>query len=131
MMQIQSFGHTEEKHVTSKRQLRKRLYGAGKKSVSSYFSQEDAEKMIKSILHKNSSRIQKWEKTSKERLVLYGVSQTPVGFGYFKEGEKVIFEENLRKACLVLKKNQDSIEILTSYLVKEENNEQNKEMVWA
>lgn len=118
MQNVMAQGHTEEKHVTSKTKLRRRLYGCNLNAVSSYFTCEDAEKMISQVVHKNQDKIENWLMKPMEKLVLYGESLEPVGFGYFIEKENVIFDSNLKKACVVLKKEEDTFEVLTSYLLR-------------
>lgn len=123
MQKVVTLGHTEEKHVTSKTQLRKRFYGCKLNAVSSYFTYGDADKMINQILSKNTKRINHWideQKTINEnkRLVLYGTSSNPVGFGYFRTNEGVEFDENLKKACIVLEKKGEQYNVVTSYLVR-------------
>lgn len=113
MQKVMTLGHTEEKHVTSKTQLRKRFYGCKLNAVSSYFTYGDADKMINQILSKNTKRINHWideQKTINEnkRLVLYGTSSN----------EGVEFDENLKKACIVLEKKGEEYNVVTSYLVR-------------
>lgn len=119
MQKVMALGHTEENHIVSKTKLRRRLYGCNLNAVSSYFTYEDADEMIRQTLSRNSKRIYHWRNMKdKKRLVLYGTSTNPVGFGYFRTDKGVEFDETLKKACIVLEKEDEQYKVVTSYLVR-------------
>ena len=75
---------------------------------------EMAESVIEEVIMENEKKIEKWLKTSDEKLIISGNIGKEIGYGVKKDGNTV----KMTKGAVILIKTKDGTKILTSHPIE-------------